>query len=684
MSSTETATCLDALLAERPWLRRLASALTRDEETAEDLAQETWVTALSSPPRSATRTWLGKVFRSRLYDDSRARRRRELREQAVFDTSVEQIATPEEITARVELLRKVAEHMLALDENVRQVLYLRYLDGLEPVEIARRLSIPDGTVRWRVKQGLDELRTRLDADSGGQRRRWLALFAPSATPGWPSASTRPRRSWTVCFATMAGLIAVALTLGQWRCTASRLAGAGAPGKVSEIAATPPMAATTDVPSKGGALQVDAEPASPCPEAEALEAERDALADATKSVRRSAKDIFLQSPPNETVDQQLAGAVDAMIEKAGKCGHTFECRGQACRISLLVPESITRVKGWLALECFDAVEWDNVRARLWWLAQHDYAGFTFDPVARIGFKKVDMYFRLASQGTTPGESHPINLPAGWDRDRGPMPANLAPACRARVVRVRNELTALARQIFRTQYVNELFEQSTPRPELARELAGLLRPHLAAEGQPLPVEIACRGIVCTLMPRDDVAGSAVGWRCMSSGNPGGSSCWGRWDDDGWFARLVKVHLQLPLENVVPPVRHDGETVPAYVIFRPRNERQGVSGDWWVGQLVHSLDFAGMVRACERRNPAQGSLTIMARVPETCGLAEKPSEPLITLQYGGELMDSELADCLRMTIDQALARLEPPDCTFSWLHEWRLDFPHPNLELKASDEE
>jgi hypothetical protein len=94
--------------------------------------------------------------------------------------------------------------------------------------------------------------------------------------------------------------------------------------------------------------------------------------------------------------------------------------------------------------------------------------------------------------------------------------------------------------------------------------------------------------------------------------------------------------------------------------------------------------MVTACERSHPAQGSLTLMARVPETCATREEPEESLITIQYGGKLMNSELADCLRTTLDPALGRLHPPGCTYPWLHEWRLDFPHPSLALKASDEE
>lgn len=684
MSSTDDFPCIDVLLAEQPWLRRLAGALTRDAAAAEDLTQETWVTALTAPPRAPTRAWLRKVFQSRLYDDNRGRRRRQAREHAVFESSTQQVATPEEITARMEMLRKLAGHMLTLDENLRQVLYLRYVEDLEPIEVARQLGIPDGTVRWRMKQGLDQLRARLDTDTGGGRGRWLAVLAPLGRPERRSAPVRPGLSWTASFATVVGFIAVGLMLAQWRCSTSQPADGPEPKQDDDNhPSAQQMAAAAARPAEPGGAQVDAESACPCPEAEALEAERDTLARATEGARTLAKDAFLTSAPNPAVDPRLTEAVAALIDKAGKCGHSLECRGQVCRISLLVPESMTKVKGWLAFECFDAAGWDRVFPWLRGLPQHEYAGFSFDPVSRTGFKKVDLYYWLAGDGAAPEAAHP-KLPPGWDRERGPIPADLAPACRARVVRIQGELAALVRQVSRTMYVNEVFEQSTPRPELARELATLLRPYLAPQGRPLPVEVECRGIVCTLRPRNDVPGSAVNWRCMSSGKPGWSNCWARWDDDGWFARLVKARLQLPLENLVPPREHEGQSMPAFLIFRPGAERQGVSGDWWVQNLVQTLDYAAIVTACERRHPAQGSLTLMAKVPETCGLADKPTEPLITVQYGGELINSALADCLREAIAQALDRLEPPACTFAWLHEWRLDFPHPSLELKASDEE
>jgi RNA polymerase sigma factor (sigma-70 family) len=686
MNSMETGISIDALLAERAWLRRLASALTRDREAADDLTQEAWVTALTSPPRSATRAWLKRVLLSRLYDDHRSRERRQQREQTVHDLAAAQVATPEDLTLRMELHRRLAEHIAALDEDLRQILFLRYVEDLEPVEMARRLGIPDGTIRWRLKRGLDELRARLDAEAGGDRRRWRAVLAPLASP--LAVRRKPVFSRTTHIAAAFALLTVALSLAQWRCSTSRLDDTGLTeeGSSGDPANAPPLAEALASSLGASDAQAAVEPPPPCPEAEALEKERDQLAKLTEKFRTVPRDLFLKLAPNTVLDPQFVAAVDEMIEKPGKCSHTFECRGVACRLSLMVPESITKVKGWSPYECVDGAQWERVATRILAGPDFEYGGSTFDPVARAGFKKVDVYVRIANeQGVagTPEEHKPVRLPPGWERDRGPVPARLAPACRGRVLHVRKEIADLVRQINRTMHPHIVFEQSTPRPALARELAGILRPYLAASGDPLPVEIECRGTICALRPREDVAGSAVSWHCQASGKPGGI-CYGKWNDDGWFARLVNNYPELPLDGLLGPWRFGDDARPAFAILRPGGLQPGVPWNWWALTLTRSLDYAGIVAACERRHPTKGFLTVMAKVAETCGPAEKPTEPPITMQYGGELMGSELAECLRIATDQALARLEPPACTRSWLQEWRLEFPDPKIDLTSCSDE
>jgi RNA polymerase sigma factor (sigma-70 family) len=169
-----------ALLSELAWARRLALHLTRDEAQADDLAQEAFVVAHQKPPRpdQPLRPWLGRVVKNLFRMQLRGEGRRHRREQVDADLlSSETAATTEEILHRVEAQRRLVELVQTLEEPLRTTLLLHYYEGLSSAEIARRLQIPAGTVRWRLKTGLDRLRSRLD-DSYGKRALWLAALAP--------------------------------------------------------------------------------------------------------------------------------------------------------------------------------------------------------------------------------------------------------------------------------------------------------------------------------------------------------------------------------------------------------------------------------------------------------------------------------------------------------------------------
>ena len=64
-----------------------------------------------------------------------------------------------------------------LADPYRQVVLLRYYEGFTSAQIARRLGIPAGTIRWRLKTALEQVRATLDA-AHGERNRWIALVAP--------------------------------------------------------------------------------------------------------------------------------------------------------------------------------------------------------------------------------------------------------------------------------------------------------------------------------------------------------------------------------------------------------------------------------------------------------------------------------------------------------------------------
>ena len=96
-----------------------------------------------------------------------------------------------ELTARAETQQCVGRAVLALEESLRETVLLRYFEGLSAAEIARRTGTPAGTVRWRLKRGLEELRHTLDEEHG-DRRAWCLLLLPLAREPLYAAQPRNR------------------------------------------------------------------------------------------------------------------------------------------------------------------------------------------------------------------------------------------------------------------------------------------------------------------------------------------------------------------------------------------------------------------------------------------------------------------------------------------------------------
>ena len=169
----------ETLLENTQWERRLATQLLYDESLADDVVQEVWITALERPPTKpqAMQAWLGKVVRRLAFRANRSSTRRSRRERQA--RTVEPVPTPDEMLGHLEMQRELAEAVMELDEAYRSVIYLHYYEEMKLVEIARRLAIPDSTVRTRLARGLEQLRQRLDKEHGG-RGQWTVLLAPLA------------------------------------------------------------------------------------------------------------------------------------------------------------------------------------------------------------------------------------------------------------------------------------------------------------------------------------------------------------------------------------------------------------------------------------------------------------------------------------------------------------------------
>ncbi|PZR06679.1 MAG: hypothetical protein DI536_29625 [Archangium gephyra] len=163
---------LDETLAQTEWVRRLARSLVSDAD-ADDLAQDAWEASLSVDDPS--RGWFAGALRNLAAFRHRTTARRVRRDAATERPEPE--PTPDVVMERLEAQRQLTTLVSALPEPTRTVLYLRYFEGLDATAIGQRLQLPPGTVRWRLKQGLDVLRAQLDERLGG-RERWSALLLP--------------------------------------------------------------------------------------------------------------------------------------------------------------------------------------------------------------------------------------------------------------------------------------------------------------------------------------------------------------------------------------------------------------------------------------------------------------------------------------------------------------------------
>ncbi|MEW6742088.1 MAG: sigma-70 family RNA polymerase sigma factor [Planctomycetota bacterium] len=170
----------EVLLVHADFIGKLARSLVSDPHWAEDIAQETMVTALEAPPRRLdnVRGWLAVVARNLGRQLRRGEAHRVQRERTA--AQVPAVPSAAEIAEREAVRREVVQAVLELAEPYQSAILLRYYEDCAPREIARRLGLPVETVRTRLKRALGKLAKALDARHGGNRREWMLGLSPWA------------------------------------------------------------------------------------------------------------------------------------------------------------------------------------------------------------------------------------------------------------------------------------------------------------------------------------------------------------------------------------------------------------------------------------------------------------------------------------------------------------------------
>ena len=156
--------CSELVRAHYQAVYRFLVHLTGDVHQAEDLTQETFVSAWGKiaafQGRATLATWLHRIAYTKFIDAQRSElRAARARERLI--TASDSPADPLDMAAADDETRCLYQCLDGLDASDRTVLVLHYLQGLSYREMASVLDEPTGTVKWRTCEALHRLRILL-------------------------------------------------------------------------------------------------------------------------------------------------------------------------------------------------------------------------------------------------------------------------------------------------------------------------------------------------------------------------------------------------------------------------------------------------------------------------------------------------------------------------------------------
>jgi RNA polymerase sigma-70 factor (ECF subfamily) len=583
MTNTAAMLTVEDLVAQAAWARRVAAALVGAGDS-DDIVQETWLAALRAGPGTdrPLRRWLGDVLRNRALNRKRDEQRLRARHDAAA-AEVEAPPSPEELLGRMEVQRLLAVAVLELREPLRQTILLRYFEDLKSPEIARAMGVPEGTVRRRIKDGLEEIKQRLDSEHGGQRHTWLRSLAPLS----PVATVRRVSGFAKIVAGAAGLAAAGVVV----IAAAKREPPTPVGSATlrEPAARPPRSAPAAALVATGTASLE-----PC--RQAVVALRAKIAEAESRRRLTLEDatLFAEGAANPGAQAALLPEIESIMRRFADTTFALECRTWNCRLSLIDPAG-ARPLAWEAIRS-DPVVRSRIRGGSTVAAQP-----TKDAVSGLALQPYAIYMRLADPAViyaTP-------------------PATTA-ACFAEVERAKRRLRELVPPPPAEVRPAEVFAAGASNPAATARMKEIIAKALDGGDAAWAPEVECRGGACrVVVPGFMLGDTARGWR-----------------DRLFRDRDFRRH-KMPMMDV-------GADGLFFSLF-PDPERP--LGDDLVRQVRDAWKASPALAGCGARYPAEtGDLTATFELSDGVAPERGRAPGVLSIAWSGSLAETALARCVR----------------------------------------
>jgi len=150
---------------------RILRDSTRAEEVVQDVFLEIWNKAAQyQSKRGAPEAWIIVLTRSRAIDKLRGSKNKDQKTVALEETleSVLHIPQGGAAFAGMDVRLHVSGLMEKLSNEQRTALEMAYFDGMTQTEIAQTLALPLGTVKTRLRDGMQRLKALLYQHEGNQ------------------------------------------------------------------------------------------------------------------------------------------------------------------------------------------------------------------------------------------------------------------------------------------------------------------------------------------------------------------------------------------------------------------------------------------------------------------------------------------------------------------------------------